>query len=456
MNKILSLERKIRNLGLIKEAVYLKRMAQEWTDNPMSREMDIIGREISRKKNDWSSLKRLQQAELNESGVWDTTHYSSGNIENTNKWMSHVAKEIADILHLSAPAFIGASGRKVMAAGAYAWSVSLPNGDSAVLKICRKEELMPYKRLVSSGKNISLLPKVYLAKTFEEFDKIIPGGYKPPPFSEDYAVVLMEELIPAPKDIIDLISDNPIEINSMRIFASDRENILRLADMLYDKDFKTFFEYNYKPQQYNFSESNKENFEKFKKSEEEYKNIMSNISVNIKELYYFMLKNFIDDIIKESSDKNIKTLYNFNQNKFIEIATNFYTKNKDKLKNIFKDLFLFSSLTYKNKETLDETVDLFIKESSQNLLSILNNDFFDEAGSFFHKASKGSELVSSQKNRFEKEMKKIISMGLVPSDLHDDNIMMRPDTMEIVISDIGHFYDYFSGNIPRIPEKTEY
>lgn len=384
--KIISLEKKIRSLGLKSEARLLRKLSQEWTDDPLGKEMDIIGREVSRGNTDWSKLNRLQQAEKNESGVWDSTHYAQSNISNTNKWMSHVAKEIADILHLSAPAFIGASSRNNFAAGAYAWSVSLPNGESAVLKICRKEELRPYKKLVNSNKNISLLPRVYLAKTFEEFDKIIPGGYKPPVFSNEYAVVLMEELVPAPKEILNLISDNPIEINSIRIFASDRENIIRLADIFLKEEIKHFFDYNFYPFDYSFTPKELENKENIELIRENYKNIMDELSLNIKEFYYFMIKKVLELIVKES--ENIDTTYQLHPGKLNTILKNVYESNFDKLKNIMTKLFLFTKEVYKSKSDLDSMVKLFINKSTESFKLLLYGDFF-------HKASEGSKLVLS-------------------------------------------------------------
>jgi hypothetical protein len=347
-----------------------------------------------------SELKRLELAEKSNSDKWSN---EPDDISNTDRWMSHVANELAKKLNLYYPAFIGASLRSLSARGAYAWSASDEEGNSVIFKIINGREVVKYKKIMELKKstNNPILPNIYLASTFEEIK------YKPPASSvisnEMNGVVIMEELEAMPIDLSMLITGNFInDSNNLRILASNKESLQVLCNDLsvyfsqkIYKDIVNNFDYNYEDKK-SFSE-----IEDFAKE----KSLIAK-----EEIHKFIYIKFRKDVYFESKKfNNVISIYTWVINIIRDFINQFFENNKDiKISNVMD-----------------------LKRSTSEYI-------IDKLKVYSHHSNYKYNIPGAIE--FNKNIEKLRDMKVFPADLSADNVMLRPDTKEIVISDVGHFY----------------
>ncbi len=337
-------------------------------------------------------------------------------------WMLYVARDLSEILELHSPAFIGRSK-------AYAWSASNNEGHPVIMKIIPRVEIDIYKKIMNIKKthNISILPEIYDVKDFKE----IP--YNPPhintgydgsqsEYSSDYdsdydsdyhsdydsdndnnissemtGVVIMEELVKAPEDVVDYIlhgilpGDNGAYYNNLRYYFSNNQSLLMIASDISEKIY----------------------------------NYMKNISNNSYESLNIELNNLKSET------------HNFLYNELKKIKHR-YEKNLESdhyIDNVFEKFYNFFINDFlKKSNILNKILESELDKVKKEIKKIFEKTLYDESPSKTPSVFKDRDPTG-----FAEGMKKIDELNIIPYDLNDDNIMMRPESGEIVISDVGHF-----------------
>ena len=337
------------------------------------------------KESEWlislgSKIKRLQLAERPEV----MTIPEAKNIGSINDWMLTVAAEVSKILGVHTPAFLGSSGRNLYGRGAYAFSVSNDEGKSRVLKIGLAGELEPYKKIKErfGDKPPSILPVIYLAASFDEI------GYEPPPsgLRNSFGVILMEELVPMPPNMAEFLQNRGGEEESFRILKDSGSELVEIINSSAEKN-KSFLEFQLRRE---------------KLSDKEAEDKAGELSMTFKEEVFFGLKK-ATNLVSGGLNPGGKDLYTIIR----EISTS-----------------VFGS--HLKKQIVEEVADGFARILLMKL---------SEAP-----ADSGYNLNTALGKHFRKSIRELEDLGIDPRDLHADNIMLRPETYEIVISDLGHFH----------------
>lgn len=327
-----------------------------------------------------SGIKRLQLAERPEV----MTIPEAKDIRSINDWMLTVAAEVSEILGVHTPAFLGSSGRNLYGRGAYAFSVSNDEGKSRVLKIGLAGELEPYKKIKERfGDNPpSILPVIYLAASFDEI------GYEPPPsgLRNSFGVILMEELVPMPPNMAEFLQNRGGEEESFRILKDSGSELVEIINSSAEKS-KSFLEFQLR---------------KMKLSDKEAEDKAGELLMTFKEEVFFGLKK-VTNLVTGGLNPGGKDLYTIIR----EISTP-----------------IFGS--HLKGQTVEEVADGFTRIL---LLKVVDAP-----------ADSGYTLNTALGKHFRKALRELEDLGIDPRDLHADNIMLRPETYEIVISDLGHFH----------------
>ena len=367
-------------------------------------------------------FKRLNNMEFLDEESNKNMRESLDYKQDTDRWIRLVVNDLCKIIGLNSPMFLGSSRRAVASgSGAYAFSASSNKGEPAVIKIVLEGELQPYKEMIQKYNSIDekhrfILPKVYLAKTFGEL------GYSPPEklTTSRFAVVVMEELEKMPQEMIDIyFSRTPkgeeiIDGENLRYFINDKESLRSLISEIFNIEIKFRIIDEVSLDKISF----KENID-----DEEKKYILNMLFNNIK-LY------FEDIFTKKLSSSN----YDYSNNSF-DLEQDVKYSMKNALDNSFQD---FSQK---------------ISISSNEIQNNINYSIGEFALAFTKKLISDRTVITAipmperklLSNRFKsitkvKEAIDSLSLyGIYASDLHMENIMIRPSTGDLVISDIGHF-----------------
>lgn len=299
-----------------------------------------------------------------------------------------IADKVCEELNLNTPMFLG-SGYT-----AYAFSASDEYGDNVVIKIMTIDRLSRYKEIYENDDyDHPILPKIFDIKelndlylNFDELKKEIYNDYISP-IIENYGVVIMEELEPIDKSLGKLLGESLISNDyNYRIFIEGSKEFVDLKDNLISNidRYLTRLDINPKTQ----------------------RDIIENIFV------------LFNTLLNKTEDINS---FNFHY-KFNEIYSNFIEYIKEKL-NSYKDKIF---INYKDK--IFKYIDNELSNFFNSLIIIVSKDSeeMDSSG------------IPGQKN-FIEQVNSLKYMGITPSDIHSENIMIRPSTGEFVISDIGHF-----------------
>ena len=326
-----------------------------------------------------SKIKRLQLAERSEV----VPRPEPKNIDSINAWMLAVAADLSKKLGVHTPAFLGSSGRDLYGRGAYAFSVSKDEGKSLVLKIGLAGELEPYKKILEKfgDKPPSILPVIYQAATFDEI------GYEPPPsgLSSKFGVILMEELIPMPPNMAEFLQNRGGEEESFRILKDSGSELAEIINSSAEKN-KSFLEFQLR--RTNLSD---------KEAEDRAKELL----MTFKEEAFFGLKK-ATSLVTGGINPGGKDLYAI-------------------IREISAPIFG----SYLKKRAVEEVADGFT--------TILLSKMAEAP------ADSGYTLNTALGKHFSGALRELEDLGIEPKDLHADNIMLRPETYEIVISDLGHF-----------------
>ncbi len=340
-----------------------------------------------------SELKKMQLADRVENPTWTN---NIRDIKNTDQWMSWVAADLADRLGLHEPAFLGASTRASEAKGAYAWSASNDAGESVVMKVIPKGEVYPYKKMmkIKEEHDYGIIPAIYIASTFDELNYSPPAS--PPmeegddPLSTMGAVVVMEELEKAPADLIASFTKDTTDPNNFRILTLNDEELKKII----------------KEASLTFSNSLLSMFRSIGMNQEKQLQISADAIGYIFENIYNAIK-----------EKDLMSFDNGYQ--------------------------LWSWLS----GTVDSIIDLFIAKHSE--LESLDYDHFTVprvAISSLLNIKLSSTPTDEYYNlnipgpkNLANALDDLRMLDIEPRDLNQDNIMLRPDTKEVVIADFGHF-----------------
>lgn len=360
-------------------------------------------------------FKRLDKMEFLDPKANKNMRESLNYEIDTDRWIRLVANDLCKILKLRSPMFLGSSLRAINSgAGAYAFSVSNDAGEFLVLKIVLEVELEPYKKIMNKYALVDekyrfILPEIYLAKKFSEL------GYNPPKkdSTAKFAVVVMEELEKMPSDMVSLYFSNIIDSEEgITLFFKDKEALRSLISEYVKLYIMPMIS------------NNTEFKDDYSAAEGPY--LLNAISNNIK-LY-------IEDILVKNIDKLfIKPGY-----------SNFYIE------------LTIENLSMKAiQRSLDEFSD---KITIINKLKVVEDTAYEFAHTITNKLILSKIITSTPSpkrkllsNRFDSisKVKKAIDalsdFGILAEDLHQDNIMIRPSTGDLVISDVGHFLDTNKG-----------
>ena len=341
-------------------------------------------------RNNYSAIRSFAGSHLRRMETSERFEGLEGKLTD-DMWVLWVAEDLADKLSLHSPAFIGASDRDpfMYSYGSYAFSASNDNGESVVLKIGPANEIGPYKKIIDI---FGANPPSIIPKVFEAktFDEI---GYTPPEgISKPFSYIIMEELEKMPSNMSHLLQS----------FSSYGESLRLLLDN---------------------------------------PGAMTTIIQKCCDLIRADLNNYYASHNPESSaEDNVVATNNllglFSEKIWNKIKTNNSINYSSKdIKKIAEDIFG----PYIN----GENIKIIANEFSNNLLDILEK--IPTAEDYSANTVLGKKIKTA--------LDELRGLGINPNDLHSDNIMIRPDTGEIVISDLGHFT--FAGPVSYGGEKTE-
>jgi hypothetical protein len=356
MNKLILLSKLIQKIGLTKESTQIISLSSE--------------------------LKRLQLAERSEEPLGEIHPRDIGG---TDKWMMTVAHDVAEILGLHTPAFLGSSARSRFGRGAYAFSVSNDAGESLILKIGLSGEISPYQKAMRlfGDDPPSVIPKIYAAGYFDDI------GYKPPvDLANSFGYIVMEELEPMPGNMAGFLQELGGGEESFRILKDDKNELRRLINSSVERIRPSLFVKLNSP-------------------------LLSDDEVTSK----------VDQISSDYKEE----LWN-KSNEWVG------SKNRDEFMNLIYHDFYHVLLSVLHSE---------ISKGDINTIGV--NNLSERAAAGFLGSVNVAPVESSYVlntplgNHFRMAVRELEDLGIDPADLHADNIMMRPGTGEIVISDLGHF-----------------
>jgi hypothetical protein len=233
--------------------------------------------------------------------------------------------------------------------------------------------------------------------------------YNPPKkdSTTKFAVVVMEELEKMPSDMVSLYFSNIIDSEEgITLFVNDKEALRSLIS----EHVKLYI--------MPMISNNTEFKDDYSAAEGSY--LLNAISNNIK-LY-------IEDILVKNVDKLfIKPGYS---NFYIELAIENLS-----IKAIQRSLDEFS-----NKITVIDELKIVEDTAYEFAHTITNKFIFSKV--ITSTPSPKRKLLSSRFDSIgnvKKAIDALSDFGILANDLHQDNIMIRPSTGDLVISDVGHF-----------------
>lgn len=382
----------------------------------MSKRINTIIKICASLKDDGKGdFKRIERMEFLDEEENKNMRESINFEEDTDRWMRIVVNDLCKILGLHSPMFLGSSRRAVASgSGAYAFSAAKNSGKSVVVKIVPERELQPYKEMIRKyisvdEKHRFILPQIYLAKTFNELSYSPPENWTSPKF----AVVVMEELEKMPEEMIDIYFSKKIDGDGLRYFMSDKESLRSAISKLIDEDIRKNILDEVSLGKISFNEA-------LSNDEKEYllNMLFNNIKLYFEDILTKELANSNYDYHNEAFDleEEISNCIERAIKNSLEDLSNRIIISSDVKQNIYYWNYLFAR-HFTSRLIHDRRVITTKPEPERRLLS-----------NRFDSITKVKEAIDS-----------LSSYGIRANDLHRDNIMIRPSTGELVISDIGHF-----------------
>lgn len=320
--------------------------------------------------------------------------------------MKYLSEKICDKLNLSTPMHLGS--------GAYAsaFSVSGDDGSTIVLKIMPLADLKNYKSLHNNTSSYgnSILPKVYKVEDLKNlnlnFDGLDADIYKYiiDPFIISHGIVLMEELEPLNPAVADFLTANLSSSDyKYRIFVQNSKEINEFKDEL-----------------------------------------LSQINNRLEDLG---ISRNIQRSIIEIVIENINQLFNKPEN--LDDSSSFFSFG-DKLKSTYSKYSINIIQEINKMRNIYAYKDIIFMENEESIINFISKQlslFFSRMRYYSSLLPENMDTPSSIPGQdfYLKELRKLKDVGITPYDLHSQNIMMRPETGEIVISDIGNF-DFGGGS----------
>jgi hypothetical protein len=352
-----------------------------------------------------SRINRMDFAER-EGSLDDIDPYEPTDLEG---WMKWVASDLSDILKLHYPAFLGMASRaKIGGVGAYAFSAANNAGYTVVMKIVLARDIPKYKEILSyfGSSRPPVIPEIFSADYFSDLGYTQPRGVR-----ESYGVVVMEELERLPSGLGELLTKPAYDNESLRILINNPEVLRAMSSRVVKAKEKTI----------------KAELETILKvSPERLSEIISEVIGKLSLGIFEMISGIKVD------DKNI-------------------TKEKDKwIRYVVRnslDESLLSTIELKNlfgnnPGEVYRVRDLILNEVTKELIREFNSvpsgyypeEDYDES---FDAAEYNLDIPGAK--GFSESLKELKNLGINPTDLHSDNLMIRPKTGEIVIADLGNF-----------------
>lgn len=329
-----------------------------------------------------SELGRLELAERSEEPLGEI---QPRDIKGTDAWMKTVAHDLSEILGLHAPAFLGSSNRDKIGRGAYAFSASNDAGESVVLKIGLTGEIRPYQKIMElfGDDPPSIVPRVYAAGYFDDI------GYKPPVnLANDFGYIVMEELEPMPGNMAQFLQDMGSSKESFRILMDDKSEVRSIINTAVERIRSAL-----SVKLGTLPLSDKENDEKVD----------------------LIISNYKEELWKKSAEwKGSNNLSEFTN----KIYHDFY--------HVLLGV-LHSEVSRGEINTVG--VNNLSERAAVGFLVIIDSAPVEPS----------YNLNTPLGRHFRRVVRELEDLGIEPRDLHADNLMMRPGTGEIVISDLGHF-----------------
>ena len=310
--------------------------------------------------------------------------------EQRGKKIESIAKEIVKRLGFDSQVkFINKSTRN---RGAYAFSVFDNNMKEIILKVQPLEEVDPYKNLMKVAqkmpKEISAhFPKVYKAESLSslKIENPVLINHR----LEDLGYILMEKLDELSGNMFDIVSGQKTN-QKIKSLISDRSSFSSFIDEILRKNEKSIIKIIQ-------NSSGKEKEE-----------------VKMTRLRNFMISAMYDKELRDKLDE------------FNSVSTD------DVYKAIVKRVEAWITIAQpENANRALSNIGSIVKTEMMSAYKRpIPKEINDDPGPT--KKLKGLDKINDV-------IKKLSNYGIVPSDVHANNIMIRPDTGEIVFSDIGHF-----------------
>ena len=302
-----------------------------------------------------------------------------------------LAKQVVSRLHLdSRVKFVNKSSRST---GAIAFSVFDNNLKEIILKIQPIDEIGPYKKSMQAvkkmPKNIAVhFPQIYKVGSLSDLKienpVIINATW------ENLGFILMEKLDELPGNMFDIIKGQKDD-QKLKSLISDRNSFTEFIEDILDGNEKSIARI-----------------------------ISTSSGKESPEIKMKMLKNYM---ILAMYDKNLRSALETN---------GFVTENEIYAAVVAQAAKWVERIEAENPKRALSSISSMIKM----MISFVNKrpipkEVGDSSGPT--RKLKGIDRVNDALDNLSK-------YGIIPSDLHANNIMIRPETGEIVFSDIGHFH----------------
>ena len=323
--------------------------------------------------------------------------------------MQDVARQVAERLDLSDVRFLARSKRPT---GAYTFSAVDDRNENVVLKIQPLNELRGYAKLqamsIKLPKEVNRhLPFIKTVRTLEELG--ITAQSDPLLGPEPLGVIVMERLENLPGNMFDLITEPPLQsARSLSALISDRETLRTIIEKTISSSSHILSRF--------FSD---------------YGRVHSNLMNDLIERL-MLLSTRARRIVNPEGDKN-EEFYNLRE-VIVEIANQWY----DNVEAWVKE----------NQDELDldpKTVNAILGRGLRGMtIAAISSNFTNQLSKRAIPISPGESKAGSLSSLAGiKELRDAIEhlrkAGVYLDDIHGNNIMIRPETGELVLSDLGHF-----------------
>lgn len=317
----------------------------------------------------------------------DTQH---GQIDKRKIDLDRIAKDVANKLSLSDIRYLSKSKRPL---GAYTFSAVTDNYENVILKIQPEDELHGYRKaqqvISKLPKSVSRhLPIIYKIRTLDEINVTPPYNDLGKP--EKLGVIVMERLEELPGNMFDLITKSPMVSNrSLRSLINDRSAFRLVVDRAIEVS---------KPSIDRSISRSKKNLD---------------VDDERDRLRSMLVSVAYDTAIVNQADEDLTF-------------------------DILKDSITSKIELWGRGLGINNPNHVFL--ISQGIISTIRGLLSRRAVPIEPTIEKAGALGGILGiKEFVKALDDLKAMRIFPADVHGNNIMLRPETGELVLSDLGHF-----------------